>query len=335
MNKNNYISQNILKKLYSTMFLIRRTEERIADILSKQDPENKEIKTPCHLYIGQEAVAVGVCANLKKTDYVFGTHRSHGYYLAKGGDLNLMMAEIYGRLSGCSQGRGGSMHLVAPEVGLMGISAIVGGSMPLGVGAALASKIKKNKRIAVSFFGDGAVNEGSFHESLNLASLYKLPVIFVCENNSYSTHVPIDEHLANTAIYEKAMAYNMQGIRTNGNDVLKVFQTIKDLIIDVRNCKGPVLVECMTYRWRGHVGPNYDVDKGLRSQKELDSWIRKCPIKKLEHYMMRENFENLLDAKIKKQIIKRIDTKIDKAFEFAKKSQQPDKKELLKNVFKE
>lgn len=310
------------------MLLIRRTEERIADILSKQDPVNKEIKTPCHLYVGQEAIAVGACLALKKQDYVFGTHRSHGYYLAKGGDLNKMMAEIYCRETGCSRGRGGSMHLVAPEIGILGTSAIVGGTIPLAVGTALASKIQKNNKLTIAFFGDGATNEGVFHESLNFASLYKLPIIFICENNLYSTHVPLKEHSAGIDIYKKAKAHNMTGIKINGNDVIKIYKTIKQL----KKNNLPILIEAMTYRWRGHVGPNYDVNKGLRSQEELDSWMKKCPIKKLERYLF---INKLLTKDQQQRIIKQINNKIDKAFEFAKKSSYPKGQELSQDVFRE
>lgn len=321
-------TKSLLLKMYRTMLLIRRFEETIAAIL--RQPE-KEIKTPCHLYIGQEAVAVGVCAALKKTDYVFGAHRSHGCYLAKGGDLNSLAAEIFCRSTGCSHGKGGSMHLASPEVGLMGTSAIVAGSIPLAVGTALASKIRKDKRVSVAFFGDGATNEGVFYESLNLASLYKLPIIFVCENNLYSAHLPISQCLANINISQTAKNFKMPSYRIDGTDVIKVYQTAMQAVKRARRSQGPTFLECLTYRWLGHVGPNDDIDKGLRSRAELDKWLKKCPIKKLEKYLLKTK---LLSTVKTKQSKEKIDQQIDQAITFAKKSPAPSAKELSKDVFK-
>jgi len=316
------------------MVLIRRFEEKIAGIL--RSPE-KDIKTPCHLYIGQEAVAVGVCAGLRKTDYIFGTHRSHGCYLAKGGDLNQLAAEIYCRANGCSGGKGGSMHLIAPEVGLLGTSAIVGASIPLAVGAALACKIRHDHRVAVAFFGDGATNEGGFYESLNLASLYKLPIIFVCENNFYSTHLPINECLANTNISQTAKSFKMPASKIDGNDALKVYQIAQVAVSRARHDQGPSFIECLTYRWLGHVGPNDDINKGLRSQVELDSWIKKCPIAKLEKLLKKQNIlteKHNVGNKNFCSLHKQIDQKIETAFKLARKSPYPNIKELTKKVFK-
>ena len=216
------IPKETLLKMYETMVLIRKFEERVGDLVSQG-----EIKTPCHLYIGEEAVAVGVCSALNKEDYVFGTHRSHGHYIAKGGSLKKLMAEIFCKETGCSKGKGGSMHIVAPEVGLLGTPPIVAASIPIAVGAALSSLLKKEKKVAISFFGDGAVNEGVFYEALNFASLKKLPVVFVCENNFYSSHLPIAKILADTNIAKKASVFNMPGFQIDGNDVIKVYQTGK------------------------------------------------------------------------------------------------------------
>lgn len=330
MPKNQAPSKIILRQLYQTMLTIRRFEEAVAQILSQQNPQNKQIKTPCHLYIGQEAVAVGVCAALKKTDYIFGTHRSHGCFIAKGGDLNLIAAEIYSRKTGCSSGKGGSMHLTAPEVGLLGTSAIVAGSIPLALGTALASKIKKDKRVSVAFFGDGATNEGVFAECLNLASLYHLPVIFVCENNLYCTHLPIDQCLAQTNISQRAKANKITSFRISGNDVIKVYQTTQQLISQLRRGQGPYFIEALAYRWLGHVGSSDDLDKGLRSRQEIDKWRKKCPIKKLEKLLFQQG---LLSEAQNNRLIQQIDKKIEAAFNFAKTSPYPDKKDLLKDVF--
>ncbi len=273
-----------LRTLYTTMLRIRKLEERVAELL--QSPS--EIVCPVHLYTGQEAVATGVCANLRREDYVFSTHRSHGHYIAKGGDLRALMAELYGKATGCSRGRGGSMHLASPDMGLPGSSAIVAGTIPIAVGAALALSLKKSDGVAVAFFGDGAVGEGTFYESLNLASLKKLPVIFVCENNLYSTHMPVAACLAATEIYRKAEAFCLPGTRVDGNNVIEVYQAAREAIAAARRGEGPALIECLTYRWRGHVGPNYDLDKGLRKQEELDYWMKRDPVKMLEASLLEQ-----------------------------------------------
>jgi len=321
------ISPISLKSLYKTMLRIRRFEERVAELLCSQP----EIICPVHLYIGQEAVAAGVCANLRRDDYVFSTHRSHGHYIAKGGDIRALMAEMYGKVTGCSKGRGGSMHLASPDVGLLGSSAIVAGTVPLAVGTALASSLKEQDTVSVAFFGDGAVSEGVFYESLNFASLKKLPVIFVCENNLYSTHMPISACLADTNVYRKAEMFNMPGVRVDGNNVVEVFSTAKKAIENARRGNGPTLIECMTYRWRGHVGPNLDLDKGLRSKEELDSWMNRCPIKALEGFLLEHG---ILSEPGRIQIGEAIDKEIEEAIIFAKESPYPGENELLNNVFK-
>jgi len=320
------ISSTTLRAMYVTMLKIRKFEEKVSELLLKH-----EIICPCQLCIGQEAVATGVCANLRRDDYVFSTHRSHGHYLAKGGDMKAMMAELYGRETGCSKGKGGSMHLASPDIGLPGSVAIVAGSIPAAVGAALAFSMQKKDTVSVAFFGDGAVNEGVWYESLNFASLKKLPVIFACENNLYSTHMPISACLADTNIYKKAEAFNMPGIRIDGNNVGEVFKVAKKAIEDARHGKGPTLIECMTYRWRGHVGPSDDLDKGLRSKEELDYWMDRCPIKALEGFLLKHD---IVSESEKSQIHRSIEREIEEALTFAKESPYPDRDKLLSNVFK-
>lgn len=320
------IPATLLEAMFVTMLRIRKFEEKVAELVSQ-----KEIICPCHLYIGQEAVATGVCSILRRDDYVFSTHRSHGHYLAKGGDLKALMAELYGRVTGCSKGRGGSMHLASPEVGLPGSSAIVAGTIPLSVGAALAFSLQKRDAISVAFFGDGAANEGVFYESLNFAALKRLPVIFVCENNLYSTHLPVSACLADTNIYKKAEAFNMPGIRVDGNNVVEVFKTAREAIEGARRGKGPTLIEYMTYRWRGHVGPNFDLDKGLRSKKELDYWMNRCPIKALEEFLLKQG---IVSESKKTQIYKDIEEEVEESIVFAKESPYPDEGELTRGVFK-
>ena len=317
-----------LRVMYVTMLKIRKFEERVAELISR-----KEIICPCHLYTGEEAVATGVCSILRKDDYVFSTHRSHGHYIAKGGDIKKLMAELYGKATGCSKGRGGSMHLISPSIGFPGSSAILTGTTPIAVGSALAFSIQKKDNVSVAFFGDGATNEGVFYESLNFASLKKLPVIFVCENNLYSTHLPISDCLADTNIYNKAEGFNMPGIRVDGNNVVEVFKVARKAIEDARRGKGPTLIECMTYRWRGHVGPNYDLDKGLRSKEEFDYWMDRCPIKKLEEFLLKHDI--ISDSK-KTKIYDNIEREIEESLAFAKESPYPDpgKDDLFTDVFK-
>ena len=316
-----------LRALYMTMLRIRKLEEKVAGLLQHES----EIVCPVHLYTGEEAIATGVCANLRKDDYVFSTHRSHGHYIAKGGDIKALMAELYGKADGCSRGRGGSMHLASPDIGLPGSSAIVAGAIPLAVGAALAFSIQRKDAVSIAFFGDGAVNEGVWYESLNFASLKKLPVIFVCENNLYSTHMPISACLADTNIYKKAEIFNLPGIRIDGNNMIEVYKVAKKAIEDARDGKGPTLIECMTYRWRGHVGPSDDLDKGLRSKEELDYWMNKCPIKALEELLLNHG---IISESEKSRIYGGIEKEIEEAVAFAKESPYPDGDELLSNVFK-
>lgn len=320
------LEKDILIKMYETMLKIRRFEERVGDLVTIG-----EIKTPCHLYIGEEAVATGVCFALGKEDYIFGTHRSHGHYLAKGGNLGELMAEIFCKKTGCSKGKGGSMHIIAPEVELLGTPPIVGASIPMAVGAALSSALKGENKVAVSFFGDGATNEGVFYESLNFASLKKLPVIFVCENNFYSTHLPISKCLADTNIAKKAECFGLPGIQIDGNNVAEVYETARRAVERARKGEGPTLIECLTYRWRGHVGPSDDLDKGLRTKEELDSWMAKCPIKRLEELLTKEGF---LSEEEKNQISQNIEKEIEEAVRFAKESPYPEKEELNRGVFK-
>ncbi|MBA7691514.1 Acetoin:2,6-dichlorophenolindophenol oxidoreductase subunit alpha [subsurface metagenome] len=315
-----------LRLLYENMLRIRLFEERVAELLANE----AEIKCPTHLYTGQEAVAVGVCANLRNDDYVFSTHRSHGHYLAKGGDLRALMAELYGKATGCSKGRGGSMHLASPDVGLPGSSAIVAGTIPIAVGAAMSFKMQKKDSVSVVFLGDGAANEGVFYESFNFASLKKLPVIFACENNLFSTHMPISRCLADTDIYTKAETFKMTGVRVDGNNVVEVFTAAGKAIEDARGGKGPTLIECMTYRWRGHVGPNFDIDKGLRSKEELDYWMNRCPIKQFESFLAGHN---VITESEKIQIYRSIDREIDEALSFARESPYPDETGLCSDVF--
>lgn len=305
------------KKLYSEMLRLRLIEEKIAAIYHQAN----EIKTPTHLYTGQEAVAVGVANAMVEGDVVSASHRSHGMYIAKGGDLKAMMAELFGKEAGCSKGWGGSMHLVDVAKGVMGSSSILGGTIPHAVGCALAFQIKDQPNVAVAAFGDAAIEEGVFHESLNWAALKKLPVIFVCENNLYSTSTPLKNRQPPVEIFKRAESYGIDGIQIDGNDVIKVYEVALKAMANARKGKGPTLIEAMTYRWREHVGPNYDYDLGYRSKEELQEWMSKCPLKKYAHVMSPEESEALNEQYVKE---------VDEAIEYARQCPFP-REEILTN----
>ena len=262
------------RRLLREMIRIRTVEETLADLY----PEG-EMRTPTHFSIGQEAVAVGVCAALRQDDVVYSGHRCHAHYLAKGGSLPGMVAELYGRETGCARGRGGSVHLNDADAGFIAASAILGQTMATAVGSALAFHMDGLDRVAVTFFGDGTVEEGIFHESLNFAVVKQLPVLFVCENNGYSTHTPLSvRQPASVPIHVRARSYGMPSAHVDGNDVFAVFAAARDAVEATRRGDGPSFLECSTYRWREHVGPLWDYDQGYRTKAEVDEWIARCPI---------------------------------------------------------
>jgi len=323
-------SEELLRKLHRIMIRIRCCEESFVEPIL-----NGDVRCPVHLYSGEEAIAAGVCADLTKKDYVFSTHRSHGHYLAKGGDMAELMAEIYGKEIGCSRGRGGSMHLIAPEKGMMGSAPIVAGTISLAVGAALASYIRKEKRVTVSFFGDGAAGEGVLYESLNFAALRKLPIIFICENNLYSTHLPISECRAGNNIYETGKLFRIKSYRTDGNDVLQVYKIAKKAVELCRKGQGPVFLEFMTYRMRGHVGPDDNIQGAhtdIRPEKEIAKWQKKDPIDKFERFLIKNKIMNKEDMG---KIWKQAEKEAHKTHAIAHSSPYPKKGELTKHVFKE
>jgi len=262
-----------LQRMYASMQLTRIFEEVLADLVTAGD-----IKTPCHLYIGQEAVASGVCEALRPTDTVWGCHRSHGHYLAKGGDLDGLMAEVFGKATGCSRGRGGSMHVYDERVGILGTVPLVAATIPVAVGAALAYRLRKESLVAVPFFGDGATEEGHFHESLNMAAVYKLPVVFVCENNLYASHMHISERRAKDNIAESGPAHGMPSVVVDGNDAEAVYAAAEVAVLRARRGEGPSLIEARTFRWRGHVGPRWDMDVGVMRNEMLKEWLPRDPV---------------------------------------------------------
>lgn len=303
------VSTELKKKLFYDMLLIRRTEERI-----KSQYHLREMRSPPHLYMGHEAVAGGVCAALRRDDAVFPYYRSHGWYLAKGGDLNAMMAELFGRETGCSRGWGGSMHLIDVKAGVMGTSAIVGGTVSHAAGAALTFRLQGKDSVAAVSFGDGAIEEGVFHETLNFAALRKLPVIFVCENNLYATNTHIQYRQAQPEIYRHAERFGIPGLRADGNDVVVVFQKASEAVIRARQGEGPTLLEFETYRIFEHCGINEDHDLGYRTLEEVRGWQAKGPLEKGKH---------LVTQAEAKQMAEEIDARIDRAFEYARSSPWP------------
>jgi TPP-dependent pyruvate/acetoin dehydrogenase alpha subunit len=319
------ISPDILLGMYESMLRIRRLEEEIAEAYKEQ-----EMRCPTHLSIGQEAAAVGVCAALKKDDVIFSTHRCHAHYLAKGGDPRRLLAELYGKKTGCAGGKGGSMHLIDESVGMLGTSSIVGASVPLAVGAALAFSMQGNKNVAVTFQGDAGVEQGVFHESLNFAALKKLPVLFVCENNLYATQSPLTNRHAEDFIYKLGEAYGIPGARLDGNDVLAVYNAAVKAIERCRRGQGPTLLELMTYRWREHVGPNFDWDMGYRSKEEVEEWMEKCPVKNWKKRILEAD---VADEDKLERIGKRIEKEIKIAFALAKSDPFPDDSELMEDIY--
>ena len=310
----------MIERFYRALYRIRRVEEEIAAIY----PTDK-IKSPVHLSIGQEAVSVGICEALGRDDVVFGTYRSHALYLAKGGDLPKMIAELYGKLDGCAKGKGGSMHLIDVAARVMGASAVVGTTIPQAVGFAYALKLQRKDSVVVSVFGDGAVDEGVFHESLNFAALKSLPIIFVCENNLYAIHTHQLQRQKLGNICERARIHGMPAEQITDNDVVRIYERVNEAVGRIRSGQpGPFFFECLTYRLKEHVGPNDDFQLGYRSRDEAEPWIKADPIKQLG---------DRLDPQRRREIEAAVETEIRDAFAFAERSPFPQAAELYTDVF--
>lgn len=329
----------MLSQLYKSLYRIRRVEEEVAKIY----PTDK-IKSPVHLSIGQEAVSVGVCEALRADDTVFGSYRSHALYLAKGGNLKTMIAELYGKATGCTKGKGGSMHLIDTDAGMMGTSAVVGTTIPQSVGYAYALKVQERDSIVASFFGDGAVEEGAFHESMNFAALKKVPIIFICENNLYAIHSHQLARQPMSNICERACAYGMQAERIENNNPIEIHERVKGAADEIRRGEsGPRFFECMTYRWMEHVGPNEDFNAGYRSRNQASPWFEKDSVKLLAERLDREA-ENLPSpdkncnqqpTPTRLQIEAEVEAEIREAFQFAEDSPFPSDEALYTHMFKE
>ena len=311
--------------LLREMLYIRLVEETMAARYAEQ-----EMRCPVHLSVGQEAIAVGVCQALRQTDRVFSTHRCHAHYLAKGGDLNAMLAEIYGKEAGCIGGRGGSMHLTDPEKGMIASVPIVSSSIPLAVGSALADKIDRTDCLSVTFFGDASVEEGVFHESANFASLNKLPVLFVCENNLYSVYTPLRERQPARPLTDIAKAHGMTAMTADGNDVEAVLDVTRKAVDHARTGKGPVFLVFDTYRWREHCGPNFDNDIGYRTEAEYLEWKQRDPVEQLKTRLVTAG---KLNEKSLKNTETELQQTIDAAFEFAKTAPLPHPSQASRFVY--
>jgi len=305
------------------MLMIRRFDEKAVELY-----RSGELPGFLHPYIGEEATAVGVCANLRQDDYITSTHRGHGHLIAKGGSLDKMMAELYAKTTGYCHGKGGSMHIADVSLGILGANGIVGGGIPIATGAALSVKMRQTDQVAVSFFGDGASNQGVFHEALNLASIWELPVVYVCENNQYGMGTPQCKHQRIKDISIRAKAYGMPGVSVDGNDVIKVYETADEAITRARRGDGPTLIECKTYRLHGHhVG---DPGTSYRTRDEVDEWKQRDPILRLGKIICEE--EDFSESELE-AIDSEVTEELQRAIQFAKDSPSPQPEEALDDLF--
>ena len=312
-----------LLALYRQMINIRYTEEQLA-----RSHQMGLVHGACHTYVGEEAIATGVCAHLRPDDAVFSTHRGHGHALAKGVSPHEVIAELFGRATGCSQGRGGSMHLFKPEVGMMGTSGIVGPCILQATGAGYSFKLLKTDQVGVAFFGDGAVNNGAFHEGLNLASIWKLPTLFVCENNLYATEVPFAYSAGNPNVGNRGPAYGMESVTVDGNDVLAVYDAAGEAVQRARGGDGPTLIECRTYRTRAHSEGMRDA--GYRTPEEVEEWKERDPIKRYNEWLL-ENEE--AGPETLAEIEAEVRATVADAEEFARNSPWPEPDTVSDHIF--
>ena len=316
------LDKNDLIQMYKQMLTIRRFEEKVAEFLAQGT-----IHGTGHLYIGEEAIAVGACRAIERKDYITSTHRGHGHCIAKGADLNKMMSELLGKETGYCRGKGGSMHIADVETGNLGANGVVGGGIPIACGAGITIKMRKLKQVVLCFFGDGAVNQGSFHESLNLASVWNLPVVFICENNLYamSTATKIAFNIRDISL--RAASYGMPGVKVDGNDVLEVYEEVVKAVSRAREGRGPSLLVCDSYRWKGH--SRSDAEK-YRTKKEVMEWKKRCPIKRFKKYLMDREY---LAGKLAEQIEREVNLPIEEAVDFAQNSSFPSLETLEQNVY--
>jgi pyruvate dehydrogenase E1 component alpha subunit len=319
-------SRDVRLALYRSMLKIRRVEERIQELYPQGD-----MRCPTHFSIGQEAVAAGVCRNLRLEDYVISAHRSHAHYIGKGGNLRAMFAELYGKVDGCASGKGGSMHLIDLSVNFLGCVPIVGSTIPIGVGAAFGAMLQDRAALTVVFFGDAATETGVFHESVNFAAVHRLPVLFVCENNLYSVNTPLEARQpGNRTITELVRGHGINASQHDGQLVETVDAATADTIAHIRDHGGPALLEFITYRWLEHCGPLGDVHLGYRTQAEFDAWVARCPIR-LHRKLLDD--AGLIDEAAHAEIDAEIARDIDDAVAFAQQSPFPPRAELARHMF--
>ena len=307
--------------MYTKMLKIRFFEEEAVKQIRSGMPGF------IHSYVGEEAVAVGACSALNRDDYITSTHRGHGHIIAKGAELSKMMAELWGKKTGYNEGKGGSMHIAAFELGVLGANGIVGGGIPIATGAGLSIKIDQATKVVLCFFGDGAANQGTFHESINIAAAFKLPVVYICENNlygvgTYQPKVRAIEHIA-----DRAIGYGIKGYKVDGNNVEEVYEVTLKAIELARKGEGPTLLECKTYRWYGH----FEGDKDSRPKDEVSEWKAKDPIEQYKKFLYNHR---ILDDEKNEEIIKSVENEIKYAVKFALESPFPEPEEALKNVYK-
>ena len=316
------IEKKALVGMYRKMMTIRRFEEMVIN-----EFHNGAIPGVVHSYIGQEAVAVAVCANLNIDDRIVSNHRGHGHCIAKGADLNRMMAELYGKKTGYCKGKGGSMHIADFSIGMLGANGIVAAGLPIAVGAAFAAQLEGKGRVGLIFFGDGACHEGEFHESLNLAAIWELPVIFVCENNLYGSNIPVRYAIAATNIADMPAAYNIPSVIVDGNDLFAVYDATEQAVARARAGRGPSFLECRTYRWRHHF--EVDIIPDLRPTEEVKLWKQEDPIARLETTLCGLG----LTSGDMKAIDKDVLSQVEEAVKYAKESPFPAPEDALEDVY--
>lgn len=317
-------SPDVMLRMYPQMLRIRRFEERINQLFLQG-----RMPGTLHLYIGQEACAVGVCEALRPDDWVTSTHRPHGHAIAKGVSLESMMAELFGKTTGCARGHGGSMHMGDPEVGALTAIAIVGGGIPVAAGMALGYKMRRTGQVVCCFMGDGAINEGAFHEGVNMAAIWDLPVVFVCENNLYGASTPIEQVVKLDKLADRAAGYGIPGVTVDGMDVLAVYEAVTPAVERARSGAGPTFVACETYRFVGHSRSD---TRGYRSREEEEAWKRRDPIPRLAGQLRDMGSATEEDLQ---RIAEEVAAEVEQAVAFAEASPAPAPEDCLKHVFTE
>ncbi len=316
------VPKEVMKDMYLRMLRIREFESKAQSLFA-----DGRIPGFVHLYLGEEAVATGVCACLSDEDYITSTHRGHGHIVAKGGDLKFMMAELYGKATGYGKGKGGSMHIADRDKGILGANGIVGAGHNIAVGAGLSAQLRETDQVCVCFFGDASTNQGTFHESMNLAAVWNLPVIFVCENNNYGISMSQARHQRIKDVADRGAAYGIPGIVVDGNDVLAVYEAATEGVSRARKGQGPTLIECKTYRWRGH----FEGDPGnYKPKEEQEAWLKKDPIPRFEAFL-KEN--NVLNEKELSACVEQVMNEIKEAIQFAEESPDPDVASVVQDIY--